>query len=48
MKLSAFSATGWFVAGGAVMLLLCTTMVVFIAGYSSGIATCDQARSGQL
>ena len=48
MKLSAFSATGWFIAGGAVTLLLCTTMVVFIAGYSSGAASCDQARSGQL
>tara|TARA_Y100000033_G_scaffold4487_1_gene3741 strand:- start:92 stop:238 length:147 start_codon:yes stop_codon:yes gene_type:complete len=48
MKLSAFSATGWFIAGGAVTMLLCGSMVVFIAGYSSGTATCDQARSGQI
>jgi|TARA_B100000035_G_scaffold310615_1_gene318731 hypothetical protein len=48
VKLSAFSATGWFIAGSAVTLLLCTTMVVFIAGFSSGAATCEQAKSGQL
>tara|TARA_R100000458_G_scaffold20060_1_gene17826 strand:- start:339 stop:485 length:147 start_codon:yes stop_codon:yes gene_type:complete len=48
MKLSAFSATGWFIAGSAVTLLLCGSMVVFIAGYSSGAVTCDQAKSGQL
>tara|TARA_B100000085_G_scaffold128930_1_gene117371 strand:- start:269 stop:415 length:147 start_codon:yes stop_codon:yes gene_type:complete len=48
VKLSAFSATGWFIAGGAVMLLFCTSTIVFIAGYSAGDAGCNQARSEQL
>tara|TARA_R100000084_G_C4587148_1_gene116629 strand:+ start:513 stop:659 length:147 start_codon:yes stop_codon:yes gene_type:complete len=48
MKLSAFSATGWFVAGGAVTLLFFSSMLVFVAGYSTGANRCDQAISGQI
>ena len=47
MKLSAFSATGWFIAGSAVTVLLCSSMLVFIAGYSTGVTGCDQAISDQ-
>jgi len=48
MKMSVFSLTGWFVAGGAVTLLLCSSMLVFIAGYTAGESACGQASSGRL
>lgn len=48
MKMSVFSLTGWIVAGGAVTLLLCSSMLVFIAGYTAGESACGQASSGRL
>tara|TARA_R100000329_G_C7437908_1_gene153945 strand:- start:146 stop:292 length:147 start_codon:yes stop_codon:yes gene_type:complete len=48
MKLSAFSVTGWFVAGGAVMLLLCSSVLVFVGGYTAGESVCSQSSSGRL
>jgi hypothetical protein len=48
MKMSVFSLTGWIVAGGAVTLLLCSSMLVFIAGYTAGDSACGQASSGRL
>jgi hypothetical protein len=48
MKMSVFSLTGWFVAGGAVMLLLCSSMLVFVGGYTAGENACGQASSGRL
>jgi hypothetical protein len=47
MRLSAFSAAGWFVAGGAVMLLLCSSTLIFIGGYNVGESSCRQASSEQ-
>ena len=48
MKMSVFSLTGWIVAGGAVTLLLFSSMLVFIAGYTAGESTCGQASSARL
>ncbi len=48
MKMSVFSVTGWFVAGGAVMLLFCSSLVVFVAGYTVGQESCQAASSGRL
>jgi hypothetical protein len=48
MKMSVFSLTGWFVAGGAVMLLLLSSMLVFVGGYTAGESACGQASSGRL
>ena len=48
MKMSVFSLTGWIVAGGAVTLLLCSSMLVFVAGYTAGDSACGQASSGRL
>jgi hypothetical protein len=48
MRMTAFSLTGWFVAGGAVMLLLCSSMLVFVGGYTAGESVCSQASSGRL
>ena len=48
MKMSVFSLTGWIVAGGAVTLLLCSSMLVFVAGYTAGESACGQASSGRL
>jgi|TARA_Y100000015_G_scaffold15409_1_gene14778 hypothetical protein len=48
MRISAFSLTGWFVAGGAVMLLLCSSMLVFVGGYTAGESVCGQPSSGRL
>ena len=48
MKMSVFSLTGWIVAGGAVTLLLCSSMLVFVAGYTAGESVCAQASSGRL
>ena len=48
MKMSVFSLTGWIVAGGAVTLLLCSSMLVFIAGYTAGESACGQASSARL
>ena len=48
MKMSVFSLTGWFVAGGAVTLLLCSSMLVFVGGYTAGENACGQASSGRL
>ena len=48
MKMSVFSVTGWFVAGGAVTLLLFSSMLVFVAGYTAGESVCSQSSSGRL
>ena len=48
MKMSVFSLTGWIVAGGAVTLLLFSSMLVFIAGYTAGESACGQASSASL
>jgi len=48
MKMSVFSVTGWFVAGGAVMLLLFSSVLVFVGGYTTGESACGQASSGRL
>jgi len=48
MKMSVFSLTGWFVAGGAVMLLLFSSTLVFMIGYTVGESICDQPLSGRL
>ena len=48
MKMSVFSLTGWIVAGGAVTLLLCSSMLIFIAGYTAGESACGQASSARL
>ena len=44
--MSVFSLTGWIVAGGAVMLLLCSSMLIFIAGYTAGESACGQGIIG--
>ena len=48
MKMSVFSLTGWIVAGGAVMLLLLSSMLIFIGGYTAGESACGQPSSGRL
>jgi hypothetical protein len=48
MKMSALGVTGWFVAGGAITLLLCSSLLVFVGGYSVGESVCGQASSGRL
>jgi len=48
MKMSALAVTGWFIAGGAVMLLLCGSLLVFVGGYTVGESVCGQASSGRL
>ena len=48
MRMSVFSLTGWIVAGGAVTLLLCSSMLIFIAGYTAGESACGQPLSGRL
>ena len=48
MRMSVFSLTGWIVAGGAVTLLLFSSMLVFIAGYTAGESACGQPSSGRL
>ena len=48
MKMSAFSLAGWIVAGGAVTLLLCSSLLVFVGGYTAGESACGQPSSGRL
>lgn len=48
MRMSVFSLTGWIVAGGAVVLLFCSSTLVFIVGYTVGESVCDQPLSGRL
>ncbi len=45
MKLPAFSAVGWFIAGGAVTLLACSATLIFIGGYTVGESACRPALS---
>jgi hypothetical protein len=48
MKMSALGVTGWFVAGGAITLLLCSSLLVFVGGYTAGESACGQPSSGRL
>jgi len=48
MKISVFSLAGWFVAGGAVMLLLFSSTLVFISGYTAGESVCNRPLSDRL
>tara|TARA_Y100000361_G_scaffold44440_1_gene38467 strand:+ start:135 stop:290 length:156 start_codon:yes stop_codon:yes gene_type:complete len=48
MKMSVFSLAGWIVAGGAVTLFLCGSLLMFVGGYTVGESVCGPASSGRL